>query len=228
MKEYDTWNFTNKTFLFALLLSLLWHVFWFFFVRITVTSDKKFAHGRPNVVSLGPVLDDTIFRTLAETKPRYTETFYRRSSDFSSPVEVPPQMMPRYSAGEVVSVPLSRRAWDAVRDLLGGDKSAPDYFGHSDVQGEAKARGILNKPPKPIFPFGVDASLKFSTTELEFLIDSQGTVFEVQVTNSSGNADVDQVWVRYIEAWQFSPMPLAAGTREQKGKIQMRFDGDKK
>ena len=127
MRDYEGWSFRDRSFAFALFLSAAWHLFWFFTVTITVNPAKGHFKPRPGIVSLGPVLDDAIFRTLAATKPQLSQTFYRRLTDFSPPVELKPQTIERRSPGDVVSVPFGRKFSSPVRDLMSGDKASPEY-----------------------------------------------------------------------------------------------------
>ncbi|HTL70009.1 MAG TPA: hypothetical protein VL404_01840, partial [Candidatus Eisenbacteria bacterium] len=64
MKGYETWHFRDRTFLGAVGLSLLWHFFWFFSITIVVSPPKPKNKPMVKIVSIGPVLDDSIFRTL--------------------------------------------------------------------------------------------------------------------------------------------------------------------
>lgn len=232
---YKTWNLTEKTFLTALLMSFLWHAFWFFSVHITVSGDKKPRNAHPTIVALGPVLDDTIFRTLAENKPEYSETFYRRLSDYSAHTELEPAVLTKYSAGEVVSVSLGKRAWESIKNLIGGDKSFPDFLApamrlgesaeESRVEGEVKDREVLSRPPLPLFPFGIDAAYKFAEAEFDFTVEAEGAVGSVQLVRSSGNPEVDGALTHYLKGWQFSPVGLnGSQAGPQKGRVRLSFD----
>src|SRR3989338_1989314 len=117
-----------------------WHFFWFFSITITVNPSQRFGHQpRPKIVSLGPVLDDTIFKTLVEKKPQLSETFYRRISDFSSPLDLQVKTMERFSPGEVVGLPARKKFWSSLRGLVGGAKTSPDY---TFVTHETPALGV--------------------------------------------------------------------------------------
>lgn len=234
IKDYSSWNFGHRLFWLGLLISILWHFFWFFAVKITVNPAAMLARQKPRVVSLGPVLDDTIFRTLAENKPKYTETFYRRLSDFSFATDLKVETLSRFSSGEVVSVPLSKRALDAMREALGGVKGIPDFGAipfpgssaeEAKIEGEAASLQILSKPPKPQFPFGVNPEYKFAETVVEFAVDAKGSISRAQVFVSSGSQEADAVWVSYVREWQFSPFSTSASeTQEKIGRIRLLFD----
>ena len=130
MKDYEGWDFKNKSFLVAVAISVLWHLFWFFSVTIVVNPHKRRLKQQPVVVSLGPVLDDTIFRTLVEARPQVSQAFYRRLSDFSGPVELEVKTLARPSPGEVVGLPFGKRVWESVRGVASGSKiGAEDELG---------------------------------------------------------------------------------------------------
>ncbi len=240
MRDYSGWSFTDRSFLMALGISLLWHFFWFFSITITINPSKRFSHlPKPKIVSLGPVLDDTIFKTLVENKPQLSETFYRRISDFSSPLDLQVKTMDRFSPGEVVGLPARKKFWSSLRGLVGGAKTSPDYalvtheapvlgvsYEMSEIEGEASHRQLLSRPEEPLFPLGLglDPALKDSEAEIQFAVDPSGVVTHAEILLSSGNPDLDLIWVRYLRHWQFSILSetdKSAGT--QTGKIRLRF-----
>ena len=177
----------DRPFTLALIFSALWHLFWFFSVNIVVAPQKMRFKQHPQLVSLGPVLDDSIFRTLVETRPQISETLYRRLSDYTSTVDLEVQTMERHTPGDVVSVPFGKKFLNSVRDLVGGEKSAPAHefisrikinYGEDNqtIEGEAKSRRVLNKPDEPVFPEGFDPALRNGQTELQFTVNESGVV----------------------------------------------------
>ena len=120
--DYRSWSFTDRSFLFAVMVSVLWHLFWFFSVTIVVAPPRKNPVMQPTVVALGPVLDDAIFKTLVETRPEISKAFYRPPADFATATEVPPQTIERYIPGDVVSVPTGKKFYDSLKDRVGGTK----------------------------------------------------------------------------------------------------------
>ena len=127
MRGNESWSFWNRPFAIAVLMSLLWHFFWCFSIVVTVNPSQALAKSKPKIISIGPVLDDTIFRILAETKPQLSETFYRHLTDFSKPLDVETKTIERHEPGGVVSMPLSDRLGTLMRGVLGGEKTMPDY-----------------------------------------------------------------------------------------------------
>lgn len=127
LREYRSWSFWDRTFFVGLAFSLLWHFFWFFSIKIVVSPPKKAEKPRPYLVSLGPVMDDAIFKTLVESRPELSQSFYRRPSDFLAAAELPIETIPRQMKGDVVSVPFGKKFIASLREVVGGVKAAPDF-----------------------------------------------------------------------------------------------------
>lgn len=234
MKNYDGWSLRDRSFLWALAMSVLWHFFWFFSITVTVTPNKYRFKPHTKVVSLGPVLDDTIFRALVENKPQLSETFYRRLSDFASPTEPEARTLERRAAGEVVSLPFGKKIWNSMRILLGGVKAAPDedfgarlntgFSGESfHAEGGVANRGVISRPEQPELPVGSGLLLRDSETELGFFVTSAGEVKNIETLSSSGDPDIDLLWIHYLQGWQFSPLDVDRPELDQYGKIRFRF-----
>lgn len=234
MKGTEGRLFQNKTFMTALGLSILWHAFWFFSLTISVNPNKKIIKSRPKIVSLGPVLDDKIFRTLIENKPELSTTFYRRLADFSSPVEIQTKTAERYTPGSVVSLPFGKKSWNRVRGLIAGSKVSPEHefiskinIGFADeasgIDGELKNRPVLSKAGEPTFPIDMDPAFKNSEVTIEFTVDISGMVSEAQVISSSGSPNIDLLWVRYLRHWQFAPLSADQSVSDQKGTVKFHF-----
>jgi hypothetical protein len=126
VNDTHSWSFADRSFLYAVAVSVLWHLFWFFSVTIVVTSPGKRTLVQPEIVSLGPVLDDSIFRTLVENRPEISRAFYRPPADFSTATQAPVQTIERYSSGDVVSVPQGKKFVGLMKDLVGGSKASPE------------------------------------------------------------------------------------------------------
>ena len=129
MNEYRTWSFFNRSFLFAVLVSVLWHLFWFFSVSIVVTPPKKPFLAQTTTVALGPVLDDAIFKTLIDTRPEISKAFYRQPGDFVGATDIPPQSVERYAPGEVVSIPSGKKFSASLRERVSGTKAEMEEEG---------------------------------------------------------------------------------------------------
>ena len=127
LRDYRSWSFWNRSFVIGLLFSLLWHFFWFFSLKIVVSAPRKMEKPRPYLVSLGPVMDDAIFKTIVESRPELSQSFYRRPSDFAAATDLPAETVGRHEVGDVVSVPFSKRFFDSLKEIVGGVKASPDF-----------------------------------------------------------------------------------------------------
>jgi TonB family protein len=207
-RDYRSWSFGDRQFLFAVTISVLWHLFWFFSVAITVAQPKAKKPGETRVVSLGPVLDDSIFRTLIETRPEFSKAFYRELSDFETATELPAQSVERHESGDVTSLPVGENFTRSLRALLGGDKSLPglppvssdlrsggDYF---QLTGDLSPGDVLSRPALP-------AIVSLAPVEIEFEVNSSGKVTASEIVLSSGDDGTDRRWEDHLRQWIFSP-----------------------
>ena len=221
---------SDRPLLLGALLSLLWHFFWFFSVTITVGPSDLVRRRVTRTVSLGAVLDDTIFKTLVENRPQVTEAFYRHMSDFV-PVPSEPEIpkMERRSSGGVVSVPFGKKFIMTLKDFIDGDKPSPDFdldaglsgsFGQGEsFEGEITARTLVSRPPRPEFPLEVESRLFGAESVVGLSVDPSGAVLDAEMLVSSGDTAVDALWLNYTRGFRFS----AAAGGPQKGKVRLRF-----
>ena len=234
MKDYESWHFRDRSFAWALAISLLWHFFWFFSITITVSPKKLSPRARPRIVSLGPVLDDAIFRALVQNKPQLSQTFYRHLSDYPALEDLKVRTIERHASGDVVSLPFGKRFINSLRGIIGGDKAEPAYefisrltSGYSEevagLEGEVRSRQLLSRPAEPDFPAGLDPSLRDSETEIRFSVEPSGAVSSTAVAVSSGSPEIDLVWLRYLRKWRFAPLDSRRAAHDQTGRMRFRF-----
>lgn len=220
MRGYETWSFTSRSFAGAMALSVLLHLFWFFAITVVVALPKQGSPERPVLVSLGPVLDDTIFRTLVENKPELSQTFYRPLADLAPRIEPKELTAERYLSGDVVSLPFGlKRPSGALEGILSGPKAAPEWT-TARPSADLEPRRVINRPPEPLPPPG-PGGLPAPTT-LECTVDASGTVQDVRVVASGGNPSADLSWARYLRGWQFAPLADLAG-RTQTLRFELGF-----
>ena len=216
MNDYRSWSFIDRSFFFAFLVSLLWHLFWFFSVTIVVTPPKKSLKTQPVIVSLGPVLNDAIFKTLVESRPEISKAFYRPPADFSTATEIPIQTIERYSPGDVVSIPLGKKFMNTLKDILEGSKISHDADDYFELSGAAGRFQILSRPPAPGGKFFAGQS-----TEIEFSIDAHGRVLDPEVVMSSGDASVDLTWENHLRQWIFAEEDVFDASKA--GRLRVKF-----
>ena len=223
-KDYRSWSFTDPSFLFAIAVSVLWHVFWFFSVTITVTPPNAKKPSHTKFVSIGPVLDDDIFQTLVESRPEYSRAFYRELSDFDSATDLPTPTIGRHESGDVTSLPLGADPAKSLRRLMSGRKASPDEFlrgigfspsDYFELSGDAASRQILSRPDPP------DVN-DVRPTEIEFEIDSTGNIVLMAVVTTSGETVLDQQWEDHLRQWIFAPTPSLGGESLVKGRATFR------
>ncbi len=214
----------NRSFSFAVALSVLWHLFWFFSVTIIVTprSEKKAA--RTKFVSIGRVLDDSIFQTLVESRPEYSKAFYRELSDFDAATELPTPSMGRHESGDVTSLPLGADPAQSLRQLMSGPKAAPEEFfrgtgfspsDYFQLSGDVASHQILSRPEPP------DVN-DVRPVEFEFELDSTGKVVLMTVVVTSGDTALDQRWEDHLRQWLFTPSPVFGEDGHNKGRVTFR------
>lgn len=109
MRTYEGWTFRDRSFLKALVLSSLWHLFWFFSLNVVVMPLNKNTRSHLRVVSLGTAFDDRVLRTLVNTRPQASQTFYRRLSDYHPAKQQPIAPIPAQTPGRVVGLPLDQK-----------------------------------------------------------------------------------------------------------------------
>lgn len=121
-----SWSFRDRSFLTCLAASLGWHLFWFCSLQIVVNSPPARLKIRPKIVSIGTVLDDTLFRTLVNERPEFSKSIYRRLSDYSPQADLPVKTMERQTTGEVVSLSSGGRS-GFLRRVVGGEKATAPF-----------------------------------------------------------------------------------------------------
>ena len=223
-RDSRSWSFTDRSFVFAALVSVLWHLFWFFSVTIVVAPHRKKSLPPPKVVALGPVLADAIFKTLVDTRPEISKAFYRQPADFSTATEVPEQSVEHYAPGDVVSVSAGRKFASGLKNVVSGAKAEPEFAPppelfpgvYFELSGPLDASQVLSRPEGP--PAGV--LLSGASAELEFSVQPDGGVTDAEVVVSSGDAAADLAWAAHLRQWIFSP----EGALAAKGvRMRVRF-----
>ncbi len=225
----------DRPLLLGILISLFWHLFWFFSVTITVGPSARLAHrAKTRSVSLGAVLDDTIFKTLVENRPQVSMAFYRHMSDFTpAPAEPEAHTIQRHSPGDVVSIPLGKKFTNVLKEIISGDKPSPDFdlgagvgdafAGLAALEGEVRYRRILTRPREPHFSAETEAAMGETESVIEFTVDALGAVSDAQTIISSKDPEVDRVWLEYIERWRFASADSRQPHAMQRGKVRFRI-----
>lgn len=232
------WSFWERPFLAAFAVSVLWHLFWFFSVTVVVSPRHKTDKPKPHLVSLGPVLDDAIFRSLVENRLETTPAYYRPK--LTGPAtDLPAESAERHAPGDVVSVPFGESARNALAGLVSGSKAAPEFdvadafagLGGSfrpdaRFEGPAAERQVLFSPPKPALPAGMDPAAEFASTRVRFSIDASGAVHSAEIAASSGYPETDLLWLEYLRRFQFAPLGSVGAEAPSEAEFTFMRKGD--
>lgn len=230
LADYESWTFGDRAFLRAVSISVLWHLFWFFAVTIVVSPSKTAPKQPTRVISLGPVLDDSILKTLIETRPEISRTYYRPLSGLPPPEPPPAKTIERRSPGEVVSVSPGRRFLDSVKLLVGGDKASPEFASRLslryreaalEIEGELKDRLLVARPDRPQTLVEIPRG---ASVEIHLVVDAEGAVKSAEIVSSSGNPAIDEQWVRHVKAWEFAPLGLDRPALDEHGRVRFSLD----
>ena len=208
-KEYRSWSFGDRSFLFAAVVSILWHLLWFFSITIDVNQHAVKVKKIPEIISLGPVLDDAIFKTLIESRTEFSKTFYRKPQEFVRETEVPQEPLERYMPGDVVSMPAHKTLTGTLRDRIGGNKSAANIEDYFEITGDVERDQLLNKPEEPPIE---TRKLGLKQAEFQIFIDPSGKVSNVKLLSTSGDTAADSAWEQSLYEWAFRPSTLKPST----------------
>ena len=216
LKEYGSWSFGGRVFIFALFCSLLWHLFWFYSIQIKVSVPSK--HRRPHLktVVLSPVLSDAIFRTLVDTRVSSSKTVYRGAEDFSPPINLPVKTMEKRAPGDIVSVPFGRNVITSLRDLISGKKfsqdsdfipkiAAPSKAAYYEWDTEFAKKAVIFEPEEPELNSQSLKRINRDVFEATVTLAGSGRVEKAETTASSGDLSVDLICTNYLRQWRFGP-----------------------
>ncbi len=206
-KEYRSWYFGDRSFLFAVAVSVLWHLFWFFSITIDVNQRGMKHRKIAEIVSLGPVLDDAIFKTLVESRAEFSKTFYRKPQEFVRETEVPQETPERYTPGDVVSMPAHKALTGTLRDRVGGNKSAVMIEDYYEIAGDVERDQLLSRPEEPPIE---TRKLGLKQAEFQIFIDPSGKISNVKLLSTCGDAAADHAWEQSLYEWVFRPSTLKA------------------
>ena len=218
-KEYRSWYFGDRSFLFAAAISILWHLLWFISITIEVNQHAPKGGKRPEIVSLGAVLDDAIFKTLIESRTEFSKTYYRQPEEFAKETAVPQETSERYVAGDVVSMTANKAFVSSLKQRISGDKtvteaaavgipvaSLEDMF---EISGDVTRDQLLTIPTQAPLEAQKDGLVK---PEFQIFVDTSGKVSNVRVLKSSGDSEADHAWETSLYDWIFRPSTLRAGS----------------
>lgn len=111
------------------------------------------------------------------------------------------------------------------------DKIKVSYKAYpSQIKGPVRFREIIYKPELPTYlrwdeELGVDLDRLGDSfgMELKFWVSPEGKVGLVERVSSSGHPTVDLVGIRYLKGWQFAPLTAGSSKEEQWGTVTLNF-----
>ena len=204
----------DRSVAYAMSVSVLWHLFWFFTVNVNVTPKGFVKAGQTKVVSLGAMLDDEIFKTLVESRPESTRASYRELSEFRPATELPPPAVQRQVPGDVTSLPGGEKLTGSLRSVISGVKASAlssESVPASTEEPFTLTQGLLPSQilsrPEPPAPAGA--------LTVSFELDASGRVVSANTTVSSGDPSVDRAYEAYVLQWVFAPEAALGLTGER-------------
>lgn len=243
--SYDTGRgIARYAFIYALLVSVLLHLFSIYSVRIYVKPAVLNKGTFSSVSFLGSILGEGPVRAGKVTGKAASEAAvgHERSlaaaealaaenakvADKDRPVFVTDfdmfkELESKPATGEITGEKqIPRKA---------ADKIMVSYKAHpSQIRGPARFREVIYKPELPSYlrwdeELGVDLDRLGDSFEMEFKfwVSPEGKVELVERVSSSGHPTVDLVGMRYLKGWQFAPIASGASKDAQWGAVTLNF-----
>lgn len=231
---------TRHAFLFALCLSVLWHLALLASVKVYVGSRDAGPPAASKVSFIGSILEDrpmTASNRTGKTYPKEvppanlgtSEIFDAQRLKAADSMKIVP-LPDTYSSR---SKPLGREEYSGTKDIpekaVDKVKVAYKTF-QTDIEGPARTREVVYKPELPNYlswdeGLGVDLDRLGNrfTMELKFWVSPEGRVDSVERISSSGHPTVDIIGMRYLKGWQFTPLRSAGAGQNQWGTVKLDF-----
>lgn len=228
----------EHAFAFALVASLVWHIFWLSSVRIFVSAPAVVDRSGSSVSFIGSILEDSPMLSASASGGKASDAELKRLRDLLTEESGPrgneklasvsyfdtlKEMDARYSADTAVSAKqIPEKPFDKV---MVSYKTYP-----SEIEGPARFREVIYKPELPAYlrwdeGLGVDLGRlgNIFSIELKFGVSSEGKVESIERLSSSGHPTVDLVAIRYLKGWQFAPLKVDGPKEQQWGTIKLNF-----
>ena len=218
----------------ALILSFFWHLFWFFAVTIVIMpasgAQKRFS----DISFLGSILDENA--SIKELKVGRLRSNERLSSSrelfILNKQDLYSERLDMHGERDYLSK--SKPYKNSIDEILELEKKQPAITKEqttskpmdrdSEIEGEAKSRVILFKPPMPdcrqaLFGQEGDIPQEYYKVKLRVLIGPDGNIKTADKLESSGYPEIDLIAMRYVKKWNFSPINPSSPQRDQEGII---------
>ncbi len=234
---------TQHVFIFALLASILWHLFWLFSVKVYITPPAINKGASSNVAFIGAILEEEHIASESKFIENTSNVEINRMKSLA--------ILPRSDnerTGDNVKL-AATTDFDMLKEVdiivssgseITGKKGIPQapfdkvsvsYKAYpSEIIGPIRFREIIYKPDLPTYlrwdeELGVDLDRLGNSfaMEFKFLVSLDGKVKSVERISSSGHPTIDLVGMRYIKGWQFAPLGAARSKEEQWGTVKLNF-----
>ena len=247
--SYDTGEIIGKhVFALALAASLVWHLFWFSSVKISVSAPAMANRPESAVSFIGSILEEGPVFPAPGSGGDVADAGIRRLRDLAaspemtgysvmpggseklasvSDLDVLKEMEAKFSADAMVNVKqIPGKPFDEIKVSY---KTYP-----SEIEGPVRFREVIYKPELPTRlrwdeGLGVDLDRLGNTfsIKLKFLVSPEGKVGSVERVSSSGHPTVDIIAMRYLKEWQFAPLKAGGFKEEQWGTVRLNFSLNK-
>jgi len=229
---------------YALLVSVLLHLFSIYSVKIHVGPALINKGVSSNIFFLGSILEEGPVRAgkvyakaasdLEAGRKRYLELSEVLASEnaditndekpiFTADFDVLKEIEAKLPSEEITGAKqMPQRPSDVIKVSY---KAYP-----SQIKGPVRFREVVYKPDLPSYlrwdeGLGVDLDRLGESFEMElkFRVSAEGKVELVERVSSSGHPTVDLVGIRYLKGWQFAPLAAGGSRDEQWGVVTLNF-----
>ena len=231
-------------FVYALLVSVLLHLFSIYSVRIYVKPAAINKGASSNISFLGSILEEgpIVAGKIAGKSVSDTGIGRKRSLELSEVLaaenaDVTNEEKPVFAADfDILEEIKTKAASEETTGAKQMPQRTPDiikvsYKAYpSQIKGPVRFREIVYKPDLPSYlrwdeELGVDLDRLGESFEMElkFRVSAEGKVELVERVSSSGHPTVDLVGIRYLKGWQFAPLTAGGSKEEQWGVVTLNF-----
>lgn len=220
----------------ALIISFLWHLLCFFMFTIIIVPSGTGQRRLSRISFLGSILDDSSFKREFKVfgsgrQKRQDKVFLlsekaaesqRRKINFDNDYFL--RVKPYSSSIDELLVVEKKLPVEKEENLAVGPKKEA-----SGVEGDARGRAILFKPPLTgikVFGSGElekDTVAPYYKIKLELVIAADGNVKSVENLQTSGYPELDLAAIRYVKKWKFEPLSPDRPQYDQGGMVLLEL-----
>jgi TonB family protein len=202
--------------------------------------ERKILAGFSDISFLGPILGEEVLispRTLEKLQPiekKNNKSFGVKKTVSYEDASPKTKLLAQNFFRDLASSSNKSQTHTELSKMNLGSKTIPNLFSSSGkssikssesplplIEGPIRSRGIIYRPPLPKPKRWTERSNQYTDAELKFLVSPEGKVLYVEKILSSGDPEVDLLWMRYIKRWRFLPEHTNIN---QWGKIRLNFD----